>query len=69
MCSNCARSSAGSAQLAAAGDMTSTECYDLIKKGVDIEVPGLEAYYDKVVVELRGSLWFCICYQCSAVTL
>nr|XP_034832695.1 spectrin beta chain isoform X2 [Maniola hyperantus] len=33
--------------------MTSTECYDLIKRGVDIEVPGLEAYYDKVVCELR----------------
>lgn len=37
-----------------AGDMTSTECYDLIKRGVDIEVPGLELYYDKVVCELRG---------------
>ncbi|XP_062529701.1 spectrin beta chain isoform X2 [Bombyx mori] len=36
-----------------AGDMTSTECYDLIKKGVDVEVPGLEVYYDKVVSELR----------------
>lgn len=34
--------------------MTSTECYDLIKRGVDIEVPGLEVYYDKVVSELRG---------------
>lgn len=34
--------------------MTSTECYDLIKRGVDIEVPGLELYYDKVVCELRG---------------
>lgn len=37
-----------------AGDMTSTECYDLIRRGVDIEVPGLELYYDKVVCELRG---------------
>lgn len=37
-----------------AGDMTSTEGYELIKKGVDIEVPGLEVYYDKVVIELRG---------------
>uniref|UniRef100_A0A2A4JKU8 Spectrin beta chain, non-erythrocytic 2 n=1 Tax=Heliothis virescens TaxID=7102 RepID=A0A2A4JKU8_HELVI len=33
--------------------MTSTEGYELIKKGVDIEVPGLEVYYDKVVIELR----------------
>ena len=38
----------------ATGDMTSTEGYELIKKGVDIEVPGLEVYYDKVVIELRG---------------
>ncbi|KAF9819116.1 hypothetical protein SFRURICE_000781 [Spodoptera frugiperda] len=36
-----------------AGDMTSTEGYELIKKGVDIEVPGLDVYYDKVVIELR----------------
>ncbi|KAI8432350.1 hypothetical protein MSG28_004761 [Choristoneura fumiferana] len=33
--------------------MTSSECYDLIRRGVDIEVPGLEVYYDKVVLELR----------------
>lgn len=43
-----------------AGDMTSTECYDLIKKGVDVEVPGLEVYYDKVVSELRGQFVMCL---------
>ncbi|KPI92466.1 Spectrin beta chain [Papilio xuthus] len=45
---------AAECQSRSAGDMTSTECYDLIKRGVDIEVPGLEVYYDKVVSELRG---------------
>lgn len=40
----------GSASL----DMTATECYNLIKAGVNTEVPGLEIYYDKVVSELRG---------------
>lgn len=53
--SNSSRSFASiSLQSVSVGDMTSTECYDLIKRGVDIEVPGLEVYYDKVVCELRG---------------
>lgn len=42
-----------------AGDMTATECYNLIKAGVNTEVPGLDLYYDKVVNELRG-LFICI---------
>lgn len=47
--------------------MTSTECYDLIRKGVDIEVPGLEVYYDKVVLELRGSCVICVTFYGAEV--
>lgn len=31
-----------------------TECYQLIRTGVETDVPGLDLYYDKVVTELRG---------------
>lgn len=47
--------------------MTSTECYDLIRRGVDIEVPGLEVYYDKVVLELRGSCVICVTFYGAEV--
>lgn len=35
--------------------MTSSECYELIRRGVELEVPGLDVYYDKVVHQLRGA--------------
>lgn len=34
--------------------MTTSEGYGLIRLGVDTDVPGLDHYFDKVVVELRG---------------
>lgn len=43
--------------------MTSTECCDLIKRGIDIEVPGLDVYYDKIVSELRGVWVFNFGYE------